>query len=126
MHGACEPPYHSSTPASAPKLMDVVGHGAQIAHIALVPDARRQAVRVVRFGVDRAIFGIDPGPAALGLQRAVRRLETRPVGARADAMRHLVEPVAQRLRPNLDGLKQNIVFGIARHTLYPLQLLVLC
>ncbi len=99
------------------EVMDVIGHGAQIAHVARIPDARRQTMRVVRLGVNRAILGIDSGPAALGLQRAMRRLEARPVGARADAMRHLVEPVAQRLRADLDRLKQNVVFWVARHTL---------
>ncbi len=99
------------------EVMDVIGHGAQIAYVARVPDARRQAVRVVRFGVNGTIFGIDSRPAALGLQRSMRRLETRLVGTRADAMRHLVEPVAQRLRADFDRLEQDVVFRIARHTL---------
>jgi hypothetical protein len=60
--------------------------------------------------MNRAVFGVDPGPAALGLERSVRRLKSRLVGARADAMRHLIEPVAQRLRSDLDGLKQDVVF----------------
>jgi hypothetical protein len=85
--------------------MDVVGHGAQVPHVAGVPDAGGQAMRVVRLGMDRAIFGVDPGPAAFRLQRAVRRLEARSVRTRADAMRNLVEPVAQRLGSDLDGLK---------------------
>jgi len=55
----------------------------------------------------------------LRLERAMRRLEARPVGARADAVRHLVEPVAQSLGPDLDGLKQYVVLRIACH-IYPL------
>ena len=111
MRGAV-PKLHSGEGA---EFMDVVGHGAQIAHIPGVPDARRQAVRVVRFGMNRAIFGIDSGPAALGLQRAMRRLEPGLVGTGADAMRHLVEPVAQRFGTDFDRLKQNVVFWVARH-----------
>src|SRR5277367_2479698 len=47
----------------------------------------------------------------------MRRLETRLIGTRADAMRHLVEAVAQRLRTDLDRLKQDVMFWVARHTL---------
>jgi len=59
------------------------------------------------------------GPTPFRLERAMRRLEARPVGARADAVRHLVEPVAQSLGPDLDGLKQYVVLRIACHV-YPL------
>jgi hypothetical protein len=102
------------------EVMNVVAHGAQIPDVAFVPDARRQTMRVVRFRMNGAVLGVDPGPAALGFQRAVRRLKTGPIGTGADAMRHLVEPVAQRLRADFDGLEQNVVFWIARHTLGPL------
>src|SRR5882757_8051652 len=77
-------------------------------------------MRVVGFRMDRAILGIDAGPAAFSFQRAMRRLKSRFVRACADAMRHLIEPVAQRLGSDLDRLKQNVVFWIARHTLTPL------
>src|SRR5712672_542708 len=97
--------------------MDGIGHGAQIADVARVPDARRQAMRVVRFGVNGTIFGIDSRPAAFGFQRTMRRLESRLVGTRTDAMGHLIEPVAQRLRADFDRLKQDVVFWVARHTL---------
>ena len=101
------------------ELVDVIGHRAQVAHVARIPDARRQPVRVIRLGMDRAVFGVDAGPAALGLERAMRRLEPGPIRAGADAMRHLVEPVAQGLGPDLDRLEQDVVFGIARHKLCP-------
>ncbi len=97
--------------------MDVIRHGAQIAHVTRIPDARRQAVRVVRFGVDRTILGIDSRPSALGLEGTVRRLEAGLVGTRADAMGHLIESIAQRLGADLDRLKQDVVFWVARHGL---------
>ena len=99
------------------EFMDVVGHGAQIAYVAVIPNARRETVSVVRLRMNGAVLGIDAGPTALGLQRTMRRLKPRLIGTRADAMRYLVEPVAQRLRSDLDRLKQNVVFWIARHTL---------
>src|ERR1700733_4079317 len=46
----------------------------------------------------------------------MRRLEARLVGTRTDAVRHLVEAVAQRLRTDFDRLEQNVVFWVARHT----------
>src|SRR5438309_11307577 len=70
--------------------------------------------------MDGAVLRVDPCPAAFRLERAVRGLEAGPVGARADTVRHLVETVAQRLRPDLDRLKQNIMLGIACHKLSPL------
>src|SRR5882672_11510509 len=47
----------------------------------------------------------------------MRCLETRLVGTRADAVRDLIKPVAQRLGADLDRLKQDVVFWVARHTL---------
>ena len=96
-------------------LVDVLGHRTQIAHIALVPDPRRKPVRVVRFRVNRAVLGVDAGPTALGLQRAVGGLEAGLVGSGADAVRNLVEAIAERLRADLDRLEQNVVFRIACH-----------
>src|SRR5450432_2470430 len=101
--------------------MDVIRHGAQIAHVARIPDACRQSMRIVRFGMYRTILGVDSRPTALGLQRPVRSLEARLVGAGADAMGHLIKPVAQRLGADLDRLKQDVVFWVARHTLDPLR-----
>src|ERR1700722_19530977 len=99
------------------ELVDMIGHGTQIAYVAFVPDSRRQTMRVVGFRVDGAVLGIDPRPTALGLDRAVRRLKAGLVRARTDAMGHLIESVAQSLRSDLDRLKQDVVFWIARHTL---------
>src|SRR5580658_6515054 len=73
-----------------------------------------------------AVLGIDAGPTAFGLQGTVRGLKARFIGTRADAMRHLVEPVAQRLRSDLDRLKQNIVFWVARHIVNPLGAVFAC
>src|SRR5450631_2642528 len=68
--------------------------------------------------MNRAVLGVDARPAALGLDRAVRCLKAGPVGAGADAMRDLIEAVAQGLRADLDRLEQNVVFRIARHTIF--------
>src|SRR5450631_2997016 len=46
----------------------------------------------------------------------MRCLEARFVGTGTDAMRHLIEAVAQRLGADFDRLKQNVVFWVARHT----------
>src|SRR5208283_2372290 len=103
------------------ELVDMIGHRLEVAHVALVPDARREAMRVVGLRMDRAVLGVDAGPAAFGLERAVRRLKARSVRARADAVRHLIKAIAQRLRADLDGLEQDVVLGIARHGVHPLE-----
>src|SRR5580698_8952568 len=47
----------------------------------------------------------------------MRCLEARLVGTGTDAVRHLIKAVAQRLRADLDRLKQDVVFWVARHIL---------
>ena len=43
MHGVCGPPYQSSTPARRAVLVDRVAHRAEVAHVAVVPEPRRDA-----------------------------------------------------------------------------------
>src|SRR5699024_9413610 len=64
-----------------PVLVDVLHHGSKVAHVAFVPDARRDPQRVVALGVNRALLGVDRAPAALGLDAPMRHLETGVVGA---------------------------------------------
>jgi hypothetical protein len=113
---AAVPQLHASERIEA---VDVIGHRPQVVHVAGIPDARRETVRVIRLGVNRAIFRVDAGPAAFGLERAVRSLKAGSIRTGADAVRHLIEPIAQGLGPDLDRLEQNVVFGIARHVHCP-------
>src|SRR5207245_8701733 len=83
-------------------LVEHVAHDREVADIAVVPDAGRHAVRVVRLGRDRAVLGAAGGIAALGLHRAEVRLAEGPFRAEAVAVRDLVEAVLHRLRPDLD------------------------
>ena len=54
------------------------------------------------------------GPAALGLDAPVARLRPRLLDAEAGAVRHLVEAVAQRLRPDAHRLEEHVVARVAR------------
>ena len=76
----------------------LLGHQPQRAHVAVVPQARRDVRVLVALGVDRAVLRAHRRPAALGLDAAVARLRPRLLDAEARAVRHLVEAVAQRLR----------------------------
>src|ERR1700737_4663500 len=89
-------------------LMDMVRHRTQVADIARIPDTRGQAMGIVGLRMYGAVFGVDARPAALRLQRAVRRLEAGSVRARAYTVRHLVEPVAQHFGPDLEWLKEDV------------------
>ena len=119
MHGACGPPYHSSMPGQRAVLVQPVAHGGQVAHVALVPDPRRDARGVVGLGVDRAVLGAARAPAALGLHAPVVGLHAGLLGAGADAVRDLVEAVLQRLRADLDRLEEDVVLGVTRHVSLP-------
>ena len=101
---ASAPPSSKREAGERAVLVYVVGHGAEVAHVARVPDACREAMGIVRLGMNGAVFGVYSGPAAFGLERAVCRLEAR-----------LVEAVLERLRPDLDGLEQYVVLRIACH-----------
>ena len=103
-------------PGECAELVQAVAHRREVAHIALVPDPRRDPRGVVRLGVDRAILGAARTPAALGLHATVVRLHPRLLRAGADAMWHLVEAVLQRLRADPDRLEEDVVLGVARHS----------
>ena len=105
-------------PGERVELVQAVAHDRQVAHVVVVPDARRHAMRVVRLGVDRAVLGAEGPPAALRLHAAVIGLEAGLLRARADAVGHLVEAILQRLRPELDRLEEDVVLRVARHTVF--------
>ena len=98
-----------------PVFVAAIGQMAEIDDVALVPQPRMHARRIVGIGIDRAVFGAHGAPAALGAHRAIRCLATGLVRARTNAVRHHEKAVLHRFRPDLDGLKQNVVFRIACH-----------
>ena len=91
----------------------LIRHQAQRAHVAVVPQARRDERILVALRADRAVLGRNRRPAALGLDATVPGLRPRLRDAVACAVRHLVEAVAQRLRPDADGLEQHVVTRVA-------------
>ncbi len=96
-------------------LVEHVAHDPQVADVAVVPDAGRHAMRVVRLGRDRAVLGAAGGVATLGLHGAEVRLAERPLRAEAVAMGDLVEAVLHRLRADLDRLEEHVVLRVTRH-----------
>src|SRR3954449_12976643 len=138
MQGACGPPYQSSAAARAPGpegrggpavpelgsgersvLVEHVAHEAEVLDVVVVPEARRHAVRVVRFGMDRAVLRADRGVAALGLHRTEVRLVERLLRPEPIAVRDLVEAVLHCLRPDLDRLEEDVVLRVTRHSVRP-------
>src|SRR5436190_12380242 len=65
--------------------------------------------------MDRAVLGAAGAPAALRLHAAVIGLHAGLLGPGPDAVRYLVEAILQRLRTDLDRLKEDVVLRIARH-----------
>src|SRR5579875_268412 len=109
--------------ASVPELhagqgavfMDLLRHRREIADIAIVPQAGRQTMRIVRLRMDRAIFGVHCGPATFGFQRAVRRLKAGPIRPCADTVRDLIESIFEDLGTNLDRLEQDVEFAFGHY-----------
>ena len=93
----------------------LLGHEREVARVVLVPDRCETTGQKSESGLTSASSVQTAGPAALGLHAAEVRLRARLLAPEARAVRHLVEAVPQRLRPDLDRLEEDVVAGIARH-----------
>ena len=103
-----------------PLAMHRLGHQPLGADIFIVPEPGIGIGRVVGARMDRAIFGVHHGPAALGLHAAHGGQGTGQGPAHAGAMRHLIEAVACRQRPDAHRLEQDVVTRIAQCIAPPL------
>ena len=101
-------------PRECPVRVGGIGHQPQGAHVVLVPEAGGDQRCFVRVRRERRILGADGGPAALGLDAAMRGLRPRFLGSEAGAMRHLIEAVPERLRSDPDRFEQDLVVLIQR------------
>src|SRR5262249_19041335 len=81
-------------------LVRLLAHEREVAHVVVVPEPNDGARRAVGLRVNRRQLRADDGPAAFGLRRAETRLRAGLVGAEPGAVRHLVEAVAEHLRPD--------------------------
>ena len=102
-------------PRQRAPFMALVRHMAMGDDIALVPEGGADRGRLIDLGMDRAGFGAERRPAALGLDRAMGGIGPGLQRAGPGALRHLVEAVLQRLGPDPDRLEQDVVAWIARH-----------
>ena len=95
--------------------VDSFSHVRQRLHVVLVPQRALGIGIIIGGRMNRAVLGADHGPATLGiyLPRPVERL--RPRVSHAGAMRHLVETVLRRYRPDLHGFEEDVVPGVAFH-----------
>ncbi len=94
-------------------LVEHVAHHREVPDVVVVPEPRRDAVRVVGLGRDRAVLGADAAVAALGLHRAEIGLVHRLLRAEAVAVRDLVEAVLHDLRAERMGSKRMSYLGSA-------------
>ena len=108
----CAPAVVELEPGQCAVLVGGIGHQPQRPHVVLVPEARGDQRRLVGVGRERRVLGADRGPAALGLDAAVRRLRPGLLGPEPGAVGHLVEAVPERLRPDPDRLEQDLVVRI--------------
>src|SRR5206468_11101105 len=72
-------------PGESAVIVEAIAHRGEIPYVAFIPDPRRYARRVIGLGVNRAVLGADPGPAALGLDAPVVGLHAGLLRPRADA-----------------------------------------
>jgi hypothetical protein len=98
-------------------LVGLVAHEREVAQVVLVPDSGRDDGPVVGVARDQRLFGVHRRPAALRLHAAEARLRPGLLRPEPCAVGHLVEAVPQGLRPDPDGLEENVVLRVARHTL---------
>src|SRR5512132_754970 len=69
--------------------------------------------------MDRAVLGAAGAVTPLGLHGAEVGLAHRLLRPESVAMGDLVEAVLHRLRAELDGLEENVVLGVTRHSSQP-------
>ena len=72
----------------------------------------------LRRRVDLDLLGADDGPPALGLDPAHVGVGGRVVVPHPVAVRHLEEAVARGHRPELHGLEEDVVAGIAHRRIF--------
>ena len=89
------------------------GHAGEDRDVPLVPQPQLDEGRDVGAVVDLALLGADHAPAAFGLDAAQDGHGGWVAVAHAVAMRHLVEAVGRRHRPDLHRLEEDVVAGIA-------------
>src|SRR5262249_1171241 len=102
-------------PGKRAMAMHGLGHERLRLYVVLIPERREGVGSVVRGGMDRAVFGADHAPAAFGLHRTHGCQRLRQGIAHARTVRHLVESIPGRHRPDADRLEQDVVARIARH-----------
>ena len=102
-------------PRKGAVLVSLLRHLREVPHVVGVPDALRDNRPEVRIRADERFLRADGRPATLGLRAPKAGLGARLLAPEAGAVRHLVEPVPKRLRPDLHGLEEDVVAGIARH-----------
>src|SRR6266508_1879635 len=100
-------------------LVEHVAHEPQVLDVVVVPEPRRDAVRVVGFRMDGAVLGAAGAVTPLRLHGAKVGLAHRFLRPESVAMRDLVEAILHRLRAKLAGLEENVVLGVTRHLSQP-------
>src|SRR5919202_303549 len=98
-------------------LVEHVAHRREVADVVVVPQTRRNAMRVVRFGRNRAVLSADRAVAALGLRRSEECLAERLLRAKSVAVRDLVKAILHCLRADANRFEKDIVLRVARHLL---------
>src|ERR1700730_8918872 len=100
-------------------LMYRVGQDPQRRFVIRIPELDLRIRRGIRRRVNREYLGAYRGPPALRLHAAHCGMAVREDGAEAVAVGNLVETVLERHRAQSNGLEQNVVTRIARHSTRP-------
>ena len=106
---------HDLDGSERPMLVHRIGHDRHRRNIAVVPQAAFVERLTIAGWVNFRFFGRDDRPSALGLDAAQPRKRLRLGPADASAVRHLVETIASRDRPDADRFEQYVVAWVAAH-----------
>ena len=97
--------------------VDALRDGGKGRKVPVVPKARLVGRGQVRGRVDFRLLGGDDTPAAFRLHAAQPGFRIGIAVAHAGTVRHLVEAVGRRDRPDPDGFEENVEAGITNHVL---------
>ena len=98
-------------------LVHGIGHERVRAHVVVIPKRREGQRRIIGAWIDGDVAGAHDAPAAFGFGAAEGGAHAWHGIGHAGCVRHGIEAVAGRDRPDLHRLEEDVVTRVACHSL---------